>query len=140
MRYVKIQTPHKVRLTNIIITNIYKSDEGKNNYYAKVKVCDIDDNVKTINNLNEYLQGYRPKNTKLNNICIDGYIRIKFPTHYGRPKYKARKSKGLPTVVEALQNEIKQDMRFDLVIQVQCYVVNESESHVCLQCAELYEI
>tara|TARA_B100001996_G_C18334270_1_gene467587 strand:- start:31 stop:402 length:372 start_codon:yes stop_codon:yes gene_type:complete len=119
--------------------DIYKSEEGKNNYYGTLKYGP--ENYEKIDELNVYLQKFKPKmGSELNEIGKGGILKMKFTTHYGKPKYKAIGLNGFPTVAEVLQEQLSQgvEMFVNVVIKIDGYVQYDEGIHVVLQCFELY--
>lgn len=140
MKYTALKVSYISRFDNVILDNIYTSEDGKCHDYGVIKHS----HAEHIHNLNEYLQKNKPKkNMRMCNIGENGLFKVKFGTHYGKPRYKARKMNGLPTVSECLQDDIDTKgggLLVDLVIKVDGYVYDYSgdECHVVLQCHELY--
>ena len=117
MKYIRLQSPFYISFENVELINVYKSEEGKCNYYGVLKV----NNDENLDNLNIFLQKYNIR--KFNNI-----LRFKFPTHYGKPRYRATGLNGLPTVASVLETGI-----VDIKIKIEGFMDN----NVVLQCDTL---
>ena len=134
MLYVSLKNPYEFSVLNVELKNIYKSVEGKNNYYGVIIVKDCE----LLYNVNEYLQKHKPPGILKN---IEQYVRFKFPTHYNKPKYIARKANGMPTVAETMCEELStKTMRVNVRLKIEGYVKNLSELHTVIQCVEIYEV
>lgn len=140
MKFLKLPKPYFVTFENVKLTNVYKSIEGKNNYYGSVKVESKDDVV--LQEMNIHLSKYKPKLTHFCNLGENHILTMKFTTHYGKPKYKARRSNGLPTVAQALQENLTDGsapLAIDVIMKIDGYVydMEAMDVHVVLQCYEL---
>lgn len=139
MWFTPLKSSYIVEFDDVSLINVYQSDEGKKNYYGVVRCNGCKEKL---NEMNLFLQSNKPKTQKgyLPDISKNDILKIKFTTHYGKPKYKARKENGLPTVAEALQDRMKEDgdLRIKLKVNVDGYVYNMNEYHVVVQCLELY--
>ena len=131
MKYTRLSEPYIIELENVELVDIYKTDEGKKNYYGILK---CNNNQEKIQNMNLYLQRRKPRYGVLEYVGKDSRMRIKFPTHYGRPKYRAYGKDGMPTVAEVLQI----DQMVDVRLKVEGYVQEGDMLHVTVQCMELY--
>lgn len=134
MLYVSLKTPYEFSISNVELKNIYKSVEGKNNYYGVIIVNDVE----LLYNINEYLQKNKPSGVLKN---VENYVRFKFPTHYNKPKYIARKANGMPTVAETMCEELStKTMHVNVKLKIEGYVKNLSELHTVIQCVDIREI
>tara|TARA_B100000927_G_C16307626_1_gene406111 strand:+ start:91 stop:498 length:408 start_codon:yes stop_codon:yes gene_type:complete len=134
MLYVSLKHPYEFNVINAELKNIYKSVEGKNHYYGVIIIKDPE----ILYSLNEYLQKHKPSGILKN---IDQYVRFKFPTHYNKPKYIARKANGMPTVAQTMCEELSnKSMNVNVKLKVEGYVKNLSEIHTVIQCVDIREI
>ena len=133
MLYIPLKEVYVFDFKNVRLMNVYKSEEGKHNYYGVIQVSDV-----SITGVNEYIQNNKPPGELLE---LNNYLRFKFPTHYGRPVYKARKSNGMPTIAEVLCEELQHsEIQVDVKLKIEGYVKNLNELHVVVQCKELSKL
>jgi len=118
MKYTRFQSPFLILFENAELMNVYQSEQGKHNYYGVLKV-----DSEKLKMLNDFLKKYNIY--KFNN----NIIKFKFPTHYGRPKYKAIGINGLPTVASVIECGI-----VDCKIKIEGVIDNKD---VVLQCDTL---
>ena len=140
MKFVKLQCPYFLELSNVRIKNIYQSTEGKGHFYGILGYSH--EHEPLLQKMKEDLQKKKPFHYNLVfSINTNNILRMKFPTHYGRPKYKAIKENGLPTVASAIQERLeKEEIFIDVVLKIEGYVCFP-ETNNCdfvLQCDKLY--
>ena len=131
MKYTRLYQPYYLDISHVKLIDIYKSEEGKNNYYGTLKYGP--ENYEKIDKLNEYLKRFNPKSgEELTEIGKDCILKVKFTTHYGKPRYKAIGLNGLPTVAEVLQEQLLEgvEMFVNVVIKIDGYVQYEEGIHV----------
>lgn len=142
MKYTKLRAPYYAEFTNVHLVDIHKSEDGGKYYYGTIKCVS---NEEVLTNLNAFVQKHKPNGILSNIGGNHQIIKIKFPTHYGRPKYKAIGLNNMPTVAEALQDELSKvcdgkNLIVNLVIKIDGYVHCDGGLHIVLQCEELHAL